>query len=158
MFDNNCRSLVLKRMVEQSADYRLNPALQRGCSQDIGKFCLALMKDHVPDVEFEGKILNCLKVRSNLFSPPLPFFSSLIVHLFLKIKFRERKLRKECEKQLSVLLKEAALNYKLNPLLRNLCTNEVSTLRLGLWSSTVSTFFTVQKKIKSSYRPAKKKS
>lgn len=51
-------------MVEQSVDYRLNPALQRGCSQDIGKFCLSLMKNHVPDVEFEGKILNCLKVRN----------------------------------------------------------------------------------------------
>jgi hypothetical protein len=49
-------------MVEQSADYRLNPVLQRGCSQDIGKFCLSLMKNHIPDIEFEGRILNCLKV------------------------------------------------------------------------------------------------
>jgi Golgi apparatus protein 1 len=41
------------------------------------------------------------------------------------MKFRERKLRKDCEKQLSVVLKEAALNYKLNPLLQSLCTQEV---------------------------------
>lgn len=63
MFDGNCRSLVLKRMVEQSVDYRLNPMLQRGCSQDIGKFCLDLIKNQVPDMEFEGKIVKCLKVR-----------------------------------------------------------------------------------------------
>lgn len=105
VFDSNCKSLVLKRMVEQSADYRLNPALQKGCTQDIGKFCMSFLKNHLPDVEFEGKILKCLKV-----------------------KFRERKLRKECEKQLSVVLKESALNYKLNPLLRNLCTDEINNI------------------------------
>lgn len=66
VFDNNCRSLVLRRMVEQSTDYRLNPALQRGCSQDIGKFCLNLLKNHLPDTEFEGKIVKCLKVKRKL--------------------------------------------------------------------------------------------
>ncbi|XP_026681657.1 LOW QUALITY PROTEIN: uncharacterized protein LOC103512334 [Diaphorina citri] len=43
----------------------------------------------------------------------------------LKIKFRERKLRHECENKLTAILKEAALNYRLNPLLKSLCLSEV---------------------------------
>lgn len=62
LFDNNCKSIILKRMIEQSVDYRLNPALQQGCSRDINKFCLNVLNRHLPNTEFNGKILQCLKV------------------------------------------------------------------------------------------------
>jgi Golgi apparatus protein 1 len=44
---------------------------------------------------------------------------------FLQTKFRERKLRSECEQQVATILRDAALNYQLNPLLATMCKNEV---------------------------------
>lgn len=55
------------------------------------------------DRELEGKVIMCLK-----------------------IKFRESKLSMKCEQQMTNVLREAALNYHLNPLLATLCANEVS--------------------------------
>lgn len=55
------------------------------------------------DRELEGKVIRCLK-----------------------IKFRESKLSMKCEHQMTNVLREAALNYHLNPLLATLCANEVS--------------------------------
>jgi Golgi apparatus protein 1 len=54
-------------------------------------------------------------MRENVF-----FFIS-----YLQTKFRERKLRLECEQQVATILREAALNYQLNPLLATMCKNEV---------------------------------
>ncbi|KAL1123978.1 hypothetical protein AAG570_001748 [Ranatra chinensis] len=103
-FDAQCRLVIIKRMIEQNTDYRLNPALQKDCQQDIVKFCseaiAALKKD---DPKLEGKVIRCLKT-----------------------KFRERKLSSSCENQLGVILKEAALNYELNPLLTMLCNTEIN--------------------------------
>jgi hypothetical protein len=48
------------------------------------------------------------------------------VFSFLQTKFRERKLRLECEQQVATILREAALNYQLNPLLATMCKNEVN--------------------------------
>jgi Golgi apparatus protein 1 len=48
----------------------------------------------------------------------------------LQAKFREGKLRSECEAQMANVLREAALDYKLNPLLKSLCQEEVSSLSL----------------------------
>lgn len=43
----------------------------------------------------------------------------------LKIKFRQAKLTTKCERQMAVILRQAALNYHLNPLLTTLCSKEV---------------------------------
>lgn len=48
------------------------------------------------------------------------------VFSLLQTKFRERKLRLECEQQVATILREAALNYQLNPLLATMCKNEVN--------------------------------
>ncbi|CAA9995379.1 unnamed protein product, partial [Nesidiocoris tenuis] len=45
-----------------------------------------------------------------------------------RVNFRRGKLTPMCQKQVVSLLKEAALNYKLNPLLSNVCDKEIKTL------------------------------
>lgn len=51
---------------------------------------------------------------------------SLIVTL--QVHFRAGKLTSSCEREVVTVLREAALNYKLNPLLKALCSTEVCTL------------------------------
>ncbi|KAG8248712.1 glycogenin glucosyltransferase glg1 [Homalodisca vitripennis] len=61
-FDNKCRLLVMRRMIEQTSDYRFNPLLAIGCRMDIDKFCNHIV-DHQPrDQELQGKVIKCLKV------------------------------------------------------------------------------------------------
>jgi hypothetical protein len=43
------------------SDYRLNPLLQKGCQQDIPKFCGDILKLEQNDAELEGKVIDCLK-------------------------------------------------------------------------------------------------
>lgn len=62
--DAKCRSLVFRRMVEQSEDYRLNPALQQACHADITKFCAKVVATEPADHELEGKVIKCLKVSA----------------------------------------------------------------------------------------------
>ncbi|KAE9535287.1 hypothetical protein AGLY_008020 [Aphis glycines] len=104
-FEKQCQSLVIQRMIEQSDDYRLDPALHHSCQADINLYCSQILAKLRPESEYNGKVLQCLKE-----------------------KFRQRKLKPECEKQVSVTLRESALNYKLNPLLRSLCTTEIKEL------------------------------
>ncbi|KAJ4442010.1 hypothetical protein ANN_11874 [Periplaneta americana] len=104
-FDPKCKVIVVRRMIEQSQDYRFNPMLQKGCHLDISKFCSDVVAKEPQDRELEGKVVKCLK-----------------------IKFRERKLRAECEQQVATILREAALNYQLNPLLAAMCKLEIETM------------------------------
>lgn len=46
----------------------------------------------------------------------------------LKEKFRESKLSYTCENKLASILKEQALNYRLDPLLGKLCKAEIQTI------------------------------
>lgn len=57
------------------------------------------------DVELQGKVLYCLKE-----------------------KFRESKLTTDCENEVANILKEQALNYRLDPLLEKLCQAEIQTI------------------------------
>nr|CAD7426932.1 unnamed protein product [Timema monikensis] len=104
-FDSKCKVIVVRRMIEQNQDYRFNPLLQKGCHQDIPKFCSEVVATEPKDLELEGKVIKCLK-----------------------IKFRERKLRLECEQQMATILREAALNYQLNPLLMAMCKKEIKVM------------------------------
>nr|CAD7455671.1 unnamed protein product [Timema tahoe] len=104
-FDSKCKVIVVRRMIEQNQDYRFNPLLQKGCHQDIPKFCAEVVATEPKDLELEGKVIKCLK-----------------------IKFRERKLRLECEQQMATILREAALNYQLNPLLMAMCKKEIKVM------------------------------
>ncbi|BES89484.1 Golgi apparatus protein [Nesidiocoris tenuis] len=105
-FDFKCREVVVRRMVEQSSDYRFDPNLTKYCRADIRGLCYQVINHNfAEDKEYEGKVIGCLKVN-----------------------FRRGKLTPMCQKQVVSLLKEAALNYKLNPLLSNVCDKEIKTL------------------------------
>lgn len=105
VFNEDCKKIVIHRMIEQNTDYRLNPDLRKSCQPDIKKFCGAVILQSNPDEEFEGKVIKCLKE-----------------------KFRDAKLRKECENEMELVLREAALNYQLNPLLSRMCENDIRNL------------------------------
>lgn len=89
-------------MIEQNMDFRFNPALQKSCKTNIATFCSQIVMTLKQDEELDGKVINCLKN-----------------------KFREGKLTSDCEKQMTEVLHEQALNYKLNPLLQNVCKHEI---------------------------------
>ncbi|KOC67661.1 Golgi apparatus protein 1 [Habropoda laboriosa] len=104
-FDDKCKNIVIRRMIEQNTDYRFNTALQTACSYDINKHCKEVLLHEPTDKELEGKVIRCLK-----------------------IKFREAKLTTRCEHQMTNILREAALNYHLNPLLATMCAHEIETI------------------------------
>ncbi|CAK9798296.1 Golgi apparatus protein 1 [Anthophora plagiata] len=104
-FDEKCKHIVIQRMIEQNTDYRFNTALQTACSYDINKHCKEVLLHEPTDKELEGKVIRCLK-----------------------IKFREAKLTTRCERQMTNILREAASNYHLNPLLATMCAHEIETI------------------------------
>lgn len=50
-FDDKCKNVVIKRMIEQNTDYRFNPALQSACLLDINKHCksVSVSQIHMPN-------------------------------------------------------------------------------------------------------------
>ncbi|CAH2066263.1 unnamed protein product, partial [Iphiclides podalirius] len=104
-FDENCKIVIVNRLIEQNLDYRFNNNLQNACKPDIKKFCSRVIAIEPQDVELQGKVLYCLKE-----------------------KFREFKLTSSCENELANILKEQALNYRLDPLLGKLCKAEIQTI------------------------------
>ncbi|XP_014362767.2 Golgi apparatus protein 1 [Papilio machaon] len=104
-FDENCKIVIVNRMIEQNMDYRFNNNLQNACKMDIKKFCFKIIATEPQDIELQGKVLYCLKE-----------------------KFRESKLSSTCENELANILKEQALNYRLDPLLGKLCKAEIQTI------------------------------
>ncbi|ETN58727.1 golgi family apparatus protein 1 [Anopheles darlingi] len=105
LFDDRCHLVVVNRMIEQNLDYRFNPALQAACSRNIAEFCTQIVRNARQNEELNGKVIDCLKG-----------------------KFREGRLLPECEKQMTEVLHERALNYKLNPLLQSVCHDEIQVL------------------------------
>ena len=105
LFDSNCHLVVVNRMIEQSLDYRFNPKLQEACKSNIAAYCTSVVASAKKNEELNGKVVNCLKA-----------------------KFREGKLTKSCEIQVTEVLHEQSLNYKLNPLLQTVCKNEINIL------------------------------
>ncbi|XP_055546541.1 Golgi apparatus protein 1 isoform X1 [Wyeomyia smithii] len=105
LFDSKCHLVVVNRMIEQNMDYRFNPTLQTACARDIADHCTEIVAGAKANEELNGKVIGCLKV-----------------------KFREGKLHTDCEKQMTEVLHEQALNYKLNPLLQSVCRDEIQIL------------------------------
>ncbi|XP_058449131.1 Golgi apparatus protein 1 isoform X1 [Malaya genurostris] len=105
LFDAKCHLVVMNRMIEQNMDYRFNPILQNACARDIADHCTDIVANAKANEELNGKVIGCLKN-----------------------KFREGKLHTDCEKQMTELLHEQALNYKLNPLLQSVCRDEIQVL------------------------------
>lgn len=105
LFDKKCHLVVVNRLILQNQDYRFNPDLQQACSKDIAEYCTRIVMEAKENEEMNGKVINCLKN-----------------------KFREAKLNAKCERQMTVILHDQALNYKLNPLLASVCKSEIDVL------------------------------
>ena len=105
MFDHHCHMVIVNRLIAQNQDYRFNPDLQNACSKDIADYCTKVVDEAKENEELNGKVINCLKQ-----------------------KFRQGKLMIKCEKQMTVILHDQALNYKLNPLLATVCKSEIDVL------------------------------
>ncbi|KAK0179710.1 hypothetical protein PV327_005438 [Microctonus hyperodae] len=104
-FDPKCRSL-LNHMADPNTGYKLNVGLEKECSRDINSYCSELTSNNRLDKDkMEEKVIRCLK-----------------------IKFRQAKLTTKCERQMAIILRQAALNYHLNPLLTTLCSKEIDTI------------------------------
>ncbi|XP_059059365.1 Golgi apparatus protein 1 [Achroia grisella] len=104
-FDETCKMVIVNRLIEQNLDYRFNNNLQNACKDDIKRFCSEVIALEPQDVELEGKVLYCLKE-----------------------KFRKSQLTTSCKDELANVLKEQALNYRLDPLLGQLCQAEIKTI------------------------------
>ncbi|GJQ66994.1 hypothetical protein Trydic_g7986 [Trypoxylus dichotomus] len=104
-FNKKCRLVVVHRIVEQNSDYRLNPSLQENCKLDIRKFCGDIISEEKPDKELNGKVIKCLRKS-----------------------FRQSRLTNKCEKEMVGILRERALDLRLNPLLRAVCKDELETI------------------------------
>lgn len=61
-FDSKCKSVVIRRMIEQNTDYRLNPLLQKSCRYDISKFCADIVAKENKNEQLDDKVILCLKV------------------------------------------------------------------------------------------------
>lgn len=44
-------------------DYRLNPVLRKACKADIPKFCQHILNKAKDDIELEGQVISCLKLK-----------------------------------------------------------------------------------------------
>ncbi|XP_015923497.1 Golgi apparatus protein 1 [Parasteatoda tepidariorum] len=101
--DRTCRKIIIKRMVEQNSDYRLNPRLKQACVRDIPKFCSTVIADHKDGEEFEGKVINCLKQQYR----------------------KNKKLSRLCENEIVRLMRDVALDYNLDPQLVQACSFDI---------------------------------
>lgn len=92
-------------MIEQNLDYRFNPKLQESCAKNIADYCTHIVAGAKQNEELNGKVITCLKN-----------------------KFREGKLLPQCQQQMTEVLHEQALHYKLNPLLQSVCKAEIDII------------------------------
>ncbi|XP_037538996.1 Golgi apparatus protein 1 [Nematolebias whitei] len=106
LMDPKCKQMITKRQMTQNTDYRLNPVLKKACKADIPKFCQSVLnKAAAADIELEGQVISCLKLR-----------------------YADQRLSPDCEDQIRVILQESALDYRLDPQLQMHCTQEISRL------------------------------
>ncbi|XP_055943166.1 Golgi apparatus protein 1-like isoform X2 [Argiope bruennichi] len=101
--ERTCRKIILKRMVEQHSDYRLNPRLKQACIRDIPKFCSSVIAENKDATEFEGKVTGCLKQQYR----------------------KNKRLSRLCENEIVRLMRDVAQDYNLDPQLVHACSTEV---------------------------------
>ncbi|XP_053497217.1 Golgi apparatus protein 1 isoform X2 [Ictalurus furcatus] len=105
LMDPKCKQMITKRQITQNTDYRLNPVLRKACKPDIPKFCQNILDKSKDDIELEGRVISCLK-----------------------LKYADQRLSPDCEDQIRVILQESALDYRLDPQLQMQCTDEIPRL------------------------------
>lgn len=105
LMDPKCLKVVMTRQLEESKDIRLNPTLYKACNQDLQKFCkseLTTLLDHVDKEQpnAEGSLVLCLRKH-------------------------KKRLSMDCANHVTEIMKEAALNYRLDPKLTVVCAPDV---------------------------------
>ncbi|KAL4235223.1 glycogenin glucosyltransferase glg1 [Mactra antiquata] len=106
-FEPKCRDIVLKRAMQETKDYRLNPSLAKACRLDIPKFCREVLNSLDPstsNVEFQGKVVNCLKIH-----------------------FIKKTLSRDCHSEIKLLVKETHLDINMDPVLMHACETQIRT-------------------------------
>ncbi|XP_053402519.1 Golgi apparatus protein 1-like [Mercenaria mercenaria] len=103
-FDAQCRGVVLRRAMQQTKDYRLNPSLAKSCRLDIPKFCRKEISEasHVSNTEYEGTVINCLKIH-----------------------FIKKELSRECHTEIKALVKDTKLDINMDPVLMHACEKQI---------------------------------
>ena len=99
---NNCRVLILKRLLHQNQDYRLNPRLKGGCKKEIKKYCSEIIINRNPEELLDGKVISCLKKQYLL-----------------------GLLSQSCEAEIVNIIREVSLNIELDPILFRKCQKEI---------------------------------
>ncbi|XP_071959006.1 Golgi apparatus protein 1-like isoform X2 [Antedon mediterranea] len=102
--DVKCKEVLTKRQISKMQDYRLNPMLAKACSRDIPKFCKEIVETEKP-TEMEGKVIECLKVQHT-----------------------HKKLTRSCNERMTAIMKDAALDFRMDPLLAKVCQETAKKL------------------------------
>ncbi|KAL3859180.1 hypothetical protein ACJMK2_009410 [Sinanodonta woodiana] len=101
-FDGKCGMFVSRRQIQENKDYRLNPSLQNSCKMDIENFCKTVIEKNKDDQLMEGEVIQCLKQR-----------------------FVKKMLSKKCTDEIYEIIKEAAKDYRQDPVLAKACKMEI---------------------------------
>lgn len=99
----NCRSLIVKRILVQNKDYRLNPRLKNGCKKEIHKHCSSILIGSNSNELLDGKIIACLKKQYLL-----------------------NTLSQVCEAEIVNIIREVSANVELDPILFKSCHKEIT--------------------------------
>ncbi|CAG0924659.1 unnamed protein product, partial [Notodromas monacha] len=105
-FDQRCQEVIETRMMEHNYDYRLNPDLHKACNDDVKKFCSRLMDQHSsrhPSL-LQGHVIQCLK-------------DQMAQH--------PETLTQQCRNHVTVVMQEAAKDFRQNPTLRIACRETI---------------------------------
>ncbi|XP_078606747.1 Golgi apparatus protein 1-like isoform X10 [Branchiostoma floridae x Branchiostoma japonicum] len=100
--DERCKKAITQRQIEQAEDYRLDVELQKKCKKDVPKFCRDVLAEP-RSTELEGKVIGCLKA-----------------------KVGKNRLSPQCEDHIKDLMREAAIDYRMDPQLAQGCKEEMS--------------------------------
>ncbi|XP_052230402.1 Golgi apparatus protein 1-like [Dreissena polymorpha] len=103
--DDPCKKMVLKRAMESTKDYRMNPKLAKACRRDIPKFCKEDLQHQKEGEEFEGQIINCLKKQ-----------------------FTKKALSNDCADEIRLVIKESHMDINMDPVLMRQCRIEIRSL------------------------------
>ncbi|XP_065064427.1 Golgi apparatus protein 1-like [Rhopilema esculentum] len=92
-----CRNVLFERKKEGAKDFRLDPDIAEFCKADIHKFC-----KNIAETDNRGLVMNCLKKQ-----------------------VEGGRLSEECNDYVKSRMEEAALDYRLDPVLEHACADEV---------------------------------
>lgn len=106
--------------------------LRKACKPDIPKFCQNILDKSKDDIELEGRVISCLKLKyadqvcsSTPHSAVLLCDYDWVCVLVTVVELCVQRLSPDCEDQIRVILQESALDYRLDPQLQMQCTDEV---------------------------------